>query len=61
MQDIGFGIAAKQFRQWDKDVTNALGQIWLQSRQALAFMSNPSEDEIDVANHKGTFDNRTDV
>ena len=61
VQEIGTVIDAKQYRQWNKKMKNALDQIRPNSRAALDCVEKLSEDEINEANKQGTFDSRRDV
>ena len=61
VQEIGNVVDAKQYRQWNKKMKNALDQIRPNSKAILDHVEKLSEDEINEANKQGTFDSRRDV
>ena len=61
VQEIGNVIDAKQYRQWNKKMKNALDQIRPNSRAILDHVEKLSENEINEANKQGTFDSKLDV
>ena len=61
--DSRFGpvIDAKQYRQWNKKMKNALEQVRPTARQALEAVEKLSEEELIDSRQKGTFDNYKDA
>ena len=58
VQDIGPVVDAKQYRQWNKKMKNAVEQTRQQSRSALEAIERLTEDEINDASKQGQFDSK---
>ena len=61
VQQVGVVVDAKQYREWNKQLKNALDQIRPNSRHALDCFEKLTEDEINEGNMQGTLDLRLDV
>ena len=61
VQEIGNVIDAKQYRQWNKKMKNALEQIRPNSRTVLDLVEKLTEDEINDANKQGIFDSKLEI
>ena len=60
-QEIGTVVDAKQYRQWNKKMKNAIDQIRPNSRNVLDHVEKLTEDEINEAIKQGNFDSRRDA
>ena len=61
IQEIGTVVDAKQYRQWNKKMKNAIDQIRQNSRNVLDCVEKLTEDEINEAIKQGNFDSRRDA